>query len=116
MKNLIIKLIVSAGILLIADYLFDSITINGFLYAVILVVLLGFLNATVKPIIKLFSLPLTIMTLGLFNLVITVAILKIADGLMGEHFETDGFLATLGFSFVIGILNSFADLFISDKD
>ncbi|MBQ0148724.1 MAG: phage holin family protein [Flavobacteriaceae bacterium] len=116
MKSLIIKLIVSASILLIGDYLFESITIDGFLYALILVILLGFLNATVKPIIKLFSLPITILTLGLFNFVITVLILKLADVLMGTYFETDGFLPTLGFAIVITVLNSFADLFISDKN
>ena len=116
MKNLIIKLIVSTFILLIGDYLFDSITINGFLYAMLLVVILGVLNATVKPIIKLFSLPLTIMTLGLFSFVINAVIILIADAMMGIHFETNGFLSALGFGLVIGILNSFADLFIGDKD
>lgn len=115
MKTLLSKLFISALIVLISDYLFDSVIIDGFLYAIILVIILGFLNATVKPIIKIFTLPLNIMTLGLFNLVITVFIIKIADQLMGTHFETEGFLGALGFALVISVLNSFVDLLISDK-
>lgn len=116
MKNLITKLIVSTLILLVGDYLLDSITINGFIYAMLLVVILGVLNATVKPLLKLFSLPFTIMTLGLFSFVINALIILLADALMGTHFETNGFLSALGFGLIIGILNSFADLFIGDKD
>lgn len=115
MNTVLSKLIISALIVLVSDYLFDSVIIDGFMYAVLLVIILGFLNATVKPIIKLFSLPLNLMTFGLFNLVITVLIVKIADALMGSHFETEGFLGTLGFALVISILNSFVDLLISDK-
>lgn len=116
MKNLIIKLLISALILIVGDYLFDSVSINGFMYAVILAIILGLLNSFVKPILKIFSLPLTIITFGLFSFVITAIIILIADALMGSHFETSGFLSALGFGIVIGILNSFADLFISDKD
>ena len=116
MKNLIIKLLISALILIVGDYLFDSVSINGFIYAVILAIILGLLNSFVKPILKIFSLPLTIITFGLFSFVITAIIILIADALMGSHFETSGFLSALGFGIVIGILNSFADLFISDKD
>ena len=115
MKNIIIKLLISAIILLIGDFLFDSITINGFLYAIILAIVLGVLNSVVKPILKLLSLPLTIITFGLFSFVITAIIILIADGLMGTYFETSGFWSALGFGIIIGLLNSFADLFMKDE-
>jgi len=116
MKNIIIKLLISALILIVGDYLFDSVSIDGFLYAIILAVVLGFLNSFVKPILKLFSFPLTLLTFGLFSFVITAVIILMADGIMGAHFETSGFLSALGFGVVIGLFNSFADLFLSDKD
>ena len=116
MKSIIIKLLLSAIIVLIGDYLMDSVTIENFGYAIVLVVVLGFLNSFVKPILKLFSLPLTIITLGLFSFVITAIIILLADFLMGTKFETNGFWSALGFSLIIGILNSFADRFILNND
>jgi len=116
MKNLIIKLLISALLLIVGDFLFDSVTINGFLYAILLAIILGVLNSFVKPVLKILAFPLTIITFGLFSFVITAIIILIADGLMGTHFETSGFLSALGFGIVIGLFNSFADLFISDKE
>lgn len=114
MKSLIIRLVLSALVLLIGEYFIESISINGFWYALILAALLGILNTIVKPILKLLSLPLNIMTLGLFSFVINAVIILIASAMMGEHFETGGFLSALGFSLVIGVLNSITDLFTKD--
>jgi len=114
MKNYIIRLILSAIVLLIGEYFIDGIEINGFLYALILALLLSILNTFVKPILKIFTLPLNIITLGLFSFIINAAIILIAAQLMGEHFETGGFLSALCFSLVIGILNSVTSLFTKD--
>ena len=116
MKDILIKLLISAFILLIGDYLFDSVTIDGYGYALLLAVVLGILNFTIKPILKILSLPFTIITLGLFSFVVTALIILLADVLMGTKFETTGFWSALGFGFIIGILNSFEDLLMSDKD
>ena len=116
MKSLLLKLLVSALVLIVGDYLMDSVIISPFYYAIILAAILGILNSLVKPILKILALPLTIITLGLFSFVISAVIILLADGLMGSHFETSGFWSALGFSLIIGILNSFADRFILNND
>lgn len=114
MKNYIIRLVLSAIVLLIAEYFIESVTINGFVYALLLAVLLSALNTFVKPILKIFALPLNLMTLGLFSFIINAVIILIADYVMDGNFETGGFLPALGFSIIIGLLNSITNLFVKD--
>lgn len=116
MKSLILKLLISALVLIVGDYLMESVTISPFYYAIILAAILGILNSLVKPILKILALPLTIITLGLFSFVISAVIILLADGLMGTHFETSGFWSALGFSLLISILNYIVDIIIPDKD
>lgn len=116
MKSLVIKLLISALVLLLGDYLMDSVTISPYYYAIILAATLGILNSLVKPILKILALPFTILTLGLFSFVISACIILLADGLMGTHFETTGFWSALGFSLLISILNTITDMLMPDND
>lgn len=116
MKSLVIKLLISAFVLLLGDYLMDSVTISAYYYAIILAATLGILNSLVKPILKILALPFTILTLGLFSFVISACIILLADGLMGTHFETTGFWSALGFSILISILNTITDMLMPDND
>ncbi|RLZ12206.1 phage holin family protein [Faecalibacter macacae] len=116
MKSLVIKLLISALVLLLGDYLMDSVTISPYYYAIILTATLGILNSLVKPILKILALPFTILTLGLFSFVISACIILLADGLMGTHFETTGFWSALGFSILISILNTITDMLMPDND
>lgn len=116
MKSLVIKLLISALVLLLGDYLMDSVTISPYYYAIILAATLGILNSLVKPILKILALPFTILTLGLFSFVISACIILLADGLMGTHFETTGFWSALGFSILISILNTITDMLMPDND
>lgn len=116
MKSLIIKLLISALVLLLGDFLMDSVTISPYYYAIILAVILGVLNSFVKPILKILAFPLTILTLGLFSFVISACIILLADGLMGTHFETTGFWSALGFSLLISILNTIVDMLMPDRE
>ena len=63
---------ITALSLLITAYLIPGITINGFTVAAIATLVMGLINAIVKPILLLFTLPLTILTLGLFLFVVTL--------------------------------------------
>lgn len=116
MKSLVIKLLISALVLLLGDYLMDTVTISPYYYAIILAATLGILNSLVKPILKILALPFTILTLGLFSFVISACIILLADGLMGTHFETTGFWSALGFSILISILNTITDMLMPDND
>jgi putative membrane protein len=86
-----------------------NVQLDGIGSAAILVVVLGILNAIVKPILKILGFPITVLTLGLFLLVINVIIIKLADFLMSS-FSVDGFIAALLFSLALSVVNAVVDL------
>ena len=121
--NFIIKLFISAIAVLITAYFLDGVTIsnnqfyssnspelNRFSTALLVAVVLAFLNTIVKPILTVLSLPITFFTLGLFLLVINAVIILFADKLV-DGFKVDGFWTALWFSLVLALVSSFLNLF-----
>lgn len=104
--SLIIRLVLSAVGVLIAAYILPGVNVDGFFAAIVVSVILGILNWTIKPLLILFTLPLTFLTLGLFLLVINAGIILLADVVV-PGFEVDGFWWALLFSLVMTVLNSF---------
>ena len=88
---------------------------EGFSSAIIFALVLGVLNIFVKPILSLFGLPLTILTLGFFSLVINAAIILIADYFIDSMF-VDGFWWAFVFSILLSIVTSLANSMFSDGD
>jgi putative membrane protein len=82
--------------------------LDDYLTAILVAVVLAFLNAIVKPILTILTIPITIVTLGFFLLVINAVIIIFAERLV-SGFHVDGFLTALLFSLVLslctGILN-----------
>ncbi len=105
----IIKLILTGVAAAIAAYILPGVTIDGLGSAILLALVLGILNAIVKPILVVLSLPITIITLGLFLLVINALIILLADYILAG-FSVDGFIWALIFSFVLSILTSIVDM------
>lgn len=99
--RIIITSIVAFGL----SYILDGIEIETFWHAIILAIVLAVLNAIVKPILILLTLPFTILTLGLFLFVINALIILIADSLM-DGFHVDGFWWALLFSLLLSIVTS----------
>lgn len=94
----------------------DSVELNKFTTALLVAVVLSFLNTIVKPILTVLSLPITFFTLGLFLLVINAIIILFADKLV-DGFKVDGFWTALWFSLVLALVTSFLNLFNkNDKD
>lgn len=114
--NTIIKLIITAVAAFgISKLLNPHVEITDFTSALIFAVVLGLLNLIVKPIISLFSLPITILTLGLFSLVINAIIVLIADYFI-DGINIDGFLWALIFSVLLSIVTSILEkIFISKE-
>ncbi len=114
--NTIIKLIITAVAAFgISKLLNPHVEITDFTSALIFAVVLGLLNLIVKPIISLFSLPITILTLGLFSLVIHAIIVLIADYFI-DGINIDGFLWALIFSVALSIITSILEsIFISKE-
>jgi len=107
LKTTLLQLISTSVTLLVADYLMDSIRFEQPWIAIITAIVLALLNAFLKPLLVLLTIPATIFTLGLFLLVINAAILMIADQLV-DGFMIESFwsavLLTIFISMVNGLL------------
>jgi len=103
--NLIIRLIVTALLVMLLSYVLPGVHVAGFVTALIVAIVLGLLNIFVKPILVLFTLPVTILTFGLFLLVINAIVILICDYIVGG-FDVDSFLTALLFSLILSIVQS----------
>jgi putative membrane protein len=103
--KILMRIIVTSIIAFALAYLLDGINISSFWSAIILAIVLSLLNAFVKPFIVLLTLPITIVSLGLFLLVINAIIILLADKLL-DGFSVDGFWYALLFSLLLSILSS----------
>ena len=104
--NLIIRLLLSAlAVIILAKFLPGVQLADGFTSAIILAIVLAILDAFIKPILIILTLPITIMTLGLFLLVINAAIILLAAEFMGG-FSVSGFWTALLFSLLLSFLQS----------
>jgi putative membrane protein len=99
----VIRVLLNAAALGLTASLFESIRLGGLLSAVLAVVLLAFSNVVIRPVFVLLTLPLTILTLGLFTLVINAALFKITS-LLVPGFQVGGFWSALGGALVYSIL------------
>ncbi|ASE61976.1 phage holin family protein [Chryseobacterium indologenes] len=113
--NLIIRLFVTAIVAYLLTKILPGVQFEGFSSAIIFALVLGVLNIFVKPILSLFGLPLTILTLGFFSLVINAAIILIADYFIDSMF-VDGFWWAFVFSILLSIVTSLANSMFSDGD
>jgi putative membrane protein len=90
--------------LLVADWIFDGVTIDGWWPLLLGAAVLAVANAVVKPILTLLTLPLIIITLGLFLFVLNVAMLALAEWIAPD-FSIDGFWTYVGATIVVWIVN-----------
>ncbi len=103
--NLLIKLLVNGLAVLITSYLLPGVTISGMLGAVIVAAVLALLDAILKPIMIVLTLPVTVLSLGLFLLVINALVILLASRLV-PGFTVDGFWWALLFSVILAIVSS----------
>lgn len=103
--NLIIRLLLTAVAVIVLAKFLPGVEVAGFTSAIIVAIVLGLLNLILKPILIILTLPITILTLGLFLLVINACIILLADQFMGD-FEVSGFWTALLFSLLLSFLQS----------
>ena len=103
--NIIVKILISALAVMVAQYVLPGVTVDTFMTGIIVAIVLGVLNAVLKPILVILTLPITIVTLGLFLLVINVLIIELAANVLAG-FSVDGFWWALIFSVVLSIVSS----------
>ena len=103
--GLIINLLINGVGVYFASYLLKpNVSLDSFITAVIVAVVLGLVNTFIKPIFSIFSLPLTVITLGLFSFVINALMILLVD-LLIPGFKVNGFVWALIFSFVLSLIN-----------
>jgi putative membrane protein len=105
---LLVRLIVNAVALLIVAYLLPGVHVSSFIGALVAALVLGIVNAIVRPILVILTLPVVILTLGLFTLVIN-AITFYLVGHLGIGLEVDGF----GTAFLGAIILSIVSYLLS---
>ncbi len=101
--RIILKWLLSAVALLAVAYLYSGVQVNSFGSALIAAAVIGLLNMIVRPVLVILTLPVTIVTLGLFLFVINALLFWAASGLLGG-FHVNGFLAALIGSLLYSVL------------
>jgi putative membrane protein len=99
------KLLINTVSIFAVSYLLAGIQVDTFMTALVVAVVMAVLNVTLKPLLILITIPLTIITFGLFLLVVNVLVLYAADALI-DGFHIAGFWWALAFSLLVSLLNS----------
>ncbi|MGJ8683777.1 MAG: phage holin family protein [Nonlabens sp.] len=112
----ILKLLITAIIVVVLSEILPGVTTDGYLSAILVALSLSLLNFIVRPILVILTLPVTILTLGIFLLIINAIIILLADWLVAG-FEVDGFLWAFIFALLLAIVRSILfKLLDKDKD
>ena len=109
------KTIATALAVLVAAYIIGGVHVDNTGTALIVALVLGLLNSFIKPILIILTIPITIVTLGLFLLVINILIIKLADSLVAG-FAVDSWIAALLFSLIVSIVSSIIEALIGTDE
>jgi putative membrane protein len=112
--NFIIRIVITSFMAYGLSMYLAGVHITDFTDAVVLALVLALLNTFLKPILVIFTLPVTIMSLGLFLFVINGIIVLIADQLM-DGVRIDGFGWALLFSLLLSVMTAFAQSLLDKK-
>lgn len=102
----IVSILLNGLAVFIAANILDGVMVTNFVSAIIAGVVLGLINSFIKPIITLLTLPITILTLGLFLLIINGGMVLLAGALL-DGFDVAGMIPAIFFSILLAILNYF---------
>ena len=108
------KTIATAVAVLFAAYILKGVQVDSTITALLVAVVLGLLNSFIKPILIVLTIPITIVTLGLFLLVINIIIIKWAASLV-PGFSVDGWFSALIFSLVVSFVSSLIEALIGSN-
>ena len=114
MRGIFIRWLILTVAIIIASYLLEGICVSGFFSAFFAAAMLGILNAFFRPIIFILTLPINILTLGLFTFVINAIMLMIASGVI-SGFEVSGFWSAVFGSLLISIVSWILTSFINKR-
>jgi putative membrane protein len=109
--SLLIRLITSTIAILIAGYLLDGVIVSNLTSAIIAAIVLGFLNAFVRPVLQILALPITILTLGLFYFVINILMIYLAAAIV-DGFAIANLISAILFALIVAIISGILGMFV----
>lgn len=104
--SMILKLLLNAFVVFLASYVLPGVNVDSFVTAILVAIVLGILNMFLKPILVILTLPINILTLGLFTWVINTLLVLLATNIV-PGFTVLSFWWALAFSLVVSIISSF---------
>jgi putative membrane protein len=108
----LLNLLLSGLAVFVSGRLISGVRIDGFGTSLVVAIILGVVNAIIKPILVILTLPINVLTLGLFSLVINAIVVLIVDALV-PGFEVGGFWAAVLFSIVLSVVSMILSSFKS---
>ena len=114
MRGILLRTLITAVGLWGADQLLSGVMIYGQWTLIFAALVLGIINAVVRPVLLVLTLPLTVVTLGLFILVLNGAMFGLAAA-MFDGFRVDGFWSAVGGALIVSITSWIASSFIGPK-
>ena len=110
--SFLLKVFVGAISVFLADFLLSGVHVSGWLTALVLVAVIILLNFTIKPLLILLTLPLSVLTFGLFLLVLNAIIILLAAEVT-PGFSIDGFWWAMSFALILSVINSLLGISLS---
>ena len=114
MKGLLIRWLFLTVAILVAAHLIQGFEVKGFWSAFLAAAILGVLNALFRPVLIILTLPINILTLGLFTFAINAVLIMMVSGVVGG-FEVHGFWSALLGSLIISLVSWLLNSFINEQ-
>ena len=114
MNGLLVRWLLLTISIIVTSYLVDGIHVTSFFSAFFAAAVLGILNALFRPILIVITLPINILTLGLFTFVINALLLKMASGVV-PGFYVEGFWSAVFGSLIISLVSWMLNSFVNEK-
>lgn len=114
MRGIVLRWLTLTGAILLASYMLEGIHVRGYMSAIGAAAILGILNAFFRPIALILTLPINVLTLGLFTFVINAVMLKMASGVI-DGFDVRGFWPAIFGALIISLVSWLLNMFINDR-
>ena len=114
MKGIFLRWLILTAAIMLTSYLLEGIQVDGFVSALAAAAILGILNAVFRPVLIFLTLPINILTLGLFTFVINGLLLMMASCSL-SGFNVNGFWAAFFGSIIISIVSWLLSTFVNEK-
>src|SRR3989344_9493299 len=105
MISVLVNWVVSAMVIFSIAYILPGATVVDFTAALVVALVLGIINALLKPVLLILTLPINILTLGLFTFILNALLILLVSNIV-IGFKVDGFFAALIFAIVLSVVNT----------